>query len=272
MAEDRYLLPFCKSFGDSDPLVWGPSPGKKGKNMPEMKKGTFTQSGGRPHFEINESFLQESEEFIALTSPIPLKTLSSAVVGSGTGLYSAFVNRHVNKNYCCSDHQRELAEYLRSRGFEPEETVGMMTAVFPKDVSYRFYEGNGFSVLIVVTAGVGNAVDASNSDSHPLHLTPGTINTWVFVNGTLADEAFVQSIMTATEAKTKALAELKVIDRVTGTVATGTSTDSILIAATQSGKELPYAGTITELGRVIGRGVFTCTHESIRKSMKRRMK
>ena len=34
--------------------------------------------------------------------------------------------------------------------------------------------------------------------------TPGTINTWIFVNGELTEEAFIQSIMTATEAKVKA--------------------------------------------------------------------
>ena len=34
----------------------------------------------------------------------------------------------------------------------------------------------------------------------------GTINTWVIVNGELPDEAFIQAMITATEAKTKALA------------------------------------------------------------------
>ena len=48
--------------------------------------------------------------------------------------------------------------------------------------------------------------------------------------------------------------DLKVIDEVTGTIATGTSTDSILIAATQTGEVLEFAGTITPLGKLISKG------------------
>ncbi|MDV2583676.1 adenosylcobinamide amidohydrolase, partial [Alkalibacillus haloalkaliphilus] len=84
-------------------------------------------------------------------------------------------------------------------GFEPSETVGMMTAVILEDVVYDLYKADGFSVFAVVTAGVGNAVDASKSELHTLGMVPGTINTWIFVNGELSEEAFIQSIMTATE-------------------------------------------------------------------------
>jgi iron complex transport system ATP-binding protein len=128
-----------------------------------------------------------------------------------------------------------MADFLKEKGFEPSETVGMMTAVILEDVSYKHIEGAGFSLLVVVTAGIGNAVDASKSVQHTFEQVPGTINTWIFVNGELTEEAFIQSIMTATEAKAKALHDLNVIDEVTGTIATGTSTDSILIAATQDG-------------------------------------
>ena len=51
--------------------------------------------------------------------------------------------------------------------------------------------------------------------------------------------------MTATEAKVKVLQDLEVKDPNTGTIATGTSTDSILIAATQKGEHFEFAGTIT---------------------------
>jgi iron complex transport system ATP-binding protein len=63
--------------------------------------------------------------------------------------------------------------------------------------------------------------------------------------------------------------DLEVKDSVTGTIATGTSTDSILIASTQRGQKLEYAGTITPLGKMIGQGVYECTLEGIQKSRKR---
>ena len=56
-----------------------------------------------------------------------------------------------------------MAAFLRREGFEPSETVGMMTAVHTRDVVYRLYEEADFSLLVVVTAGVGNAVDVAKS-------------------------------------------------------------------------------------------------------------
>ncbi|WP_404332757.1 adenosylcobinamide amidohydrolase [Mesobacillus maritimus] len=218
---------------------------------------------------IDESFLQASGEYLTLKSPIPLRTMSSGVVGSGTGWHKVFINRHVDKNYHCDDYRGEMVAFLKQKGFEPGETVGMMTAVMIEDAYYQLLCEVDFSVLIVVTAGVGNAIDASRSIEHAFQLSPGTINTWVFVNGHLTEEAFIQSIMTATEAKAKALHELEVRDKVTGSIATGTSTDSISIAATQRGRHLEFAGTITPLGKLIGKGVYDCTIEAIKKSRKR---
>ncbi|KAB2328605.1 ATP-binding cassette domain-containing protein [Cytobacillus depressus] len=218
---------------------------------------------------LDERFLERFDEQVVFRSPVPLRTMSSGVVGAGTGWHQVFVNRHVDKNYDCSDHRQEMADYLKSHGFEPGETVGMMTAVKLEDVSYQFYREDHFAVFIVVTAGVGNAIDASRGGQHAFQLQPGTINTWIFVSGDMTEEAFIQSIMTATEAKVKAMHDLQIKDPVTETIATGTSTDSILIAATQRGERLEYAGTITPLGKLIGKGVYECTLEAIQKSRKR---
>lgn len=220
--------------------------------------------------EINETYLTLGSEFLHVCSPIPLRTMSSGVTGAGTGWYQHFVNRHVHYDYKCEDHIGEMTDYLKTHGVEPQETVGMMTAVFLDTVSYRFLRDREFSIFVMVTAGVGNAIDASLADKHSWTSTPGTINTWVFVNAHLAEEAFIHSIVTATEAKVKALHDLQVLDTVTNTWATGTSTDSILIAATQRGAALQYAGTITPLGKLISRGVYDCTVEAIENSRKRK--
>jgi iron complex transport system ATP-binding protein len=219
---------------------------------------------------VDQDLLSFSEEFIELTSPIALRTMSSGVLGSGVGWYQKFVNRHVDKNYNCSDHRDEMSAFLKTKGFEPAETVGMMTAVFLEDAAYQLYEQDDLSIFVVVTAGVSNAVDASKSERHSFEILPGTINTWIFVNGELTEEAFIQSIMTATEVKGKVMNDQNVIDKVTGTIATGTSTDSILIAATQQGKCQEFAGTITPLGGLISKAVYECTTRAIQKSRKRR--
>lgn len=223
----------------------------------------------KDEFLIQQKDVHVSKEIISLCSSVPLKTLSSAVIGAGFGWYTTFVNRHVTKDYYCDDVEEEMKQFLIKHYFHPKETVGMMTAAKLEDVAIREMKEGNVSIVVVVTAGVSNAVDASKSYEHGVHFHPGTINTWIFINGTLSDEAYIQAIMTATEAKTKAMYDKKIMDNVTNTIATGTSTDSILIAATQQGEMIPYAGTITKLGKMIGKGVYDCTKEAIQTYRKR---
>lgn len=219
---------------------------------------------------IGEEHLHMDQEMIVLESPFSLRSISAGVTGAGTGWYKRFVNREVDKNYNPLDYKQEMEYFLKGKGFDPNTTVGMMTAVQLKDVVYESFKGHQFSIFIVVTAGTGNAVDASLGKKHLDILEPGTINIWIIVNGKLTDAAFVQAIITATEAKTKALREAQVMDAVTGTLATGTSTDSILIAATQAGRELEFAGPISDLGALIGEGVFRCTEKALEKTRRKR--
>ena len=219
---------------------------------------------------IHQQHLQISKEMIVLQSPFPLKCMSSGVTGAGMGWYQTFVNRHVDKNYNYADHKQEMAQFLKEHGFTPDEAVGMMTAVHLRHVAMEEWEGKDFSLFIVVTAGVGNAVDATLGNAHMYREKPGTINSWIFVNGKLTDEAFIQSIVTATEAKTKVLREANVLDEKNHTLATGTSTDSILVAASQQGRQLEFAGPISELGILIGKGVFSCTKKALEQSRRER--
>ncbi|MEK3798760.1 adenosylcobinamide amidohydrolase [Peribacillus sp. FSL H8-0477] len=233
---------------------------------PQMFIVPEKQAGDNQEIKIEQRYVTQTEEYISLRSPIPLRTMSSGVTGAGTGWYDTFVNRHVNHDYNCEDHLEEMNLFLQERGFDPAETVGMMTAVDLRYAVYQFYQDRDFSIFIIVTAGVGNAVDASRASEHTEDSSPGTINTWIFINAKLAEEAFIHSIVTATEAKVKALMQLNVMDYITHSSATGTSTDSVLVAATQRGTFLPYGGTATPLGKLIGKGVYECTMKALQKN------
>lgn len=203
-----------------------------------------------------------SEEMVHYQSPMPLKTVSSAVVNAGSGWFRNFMNRHVDALYNIDNSVEEMSEFIEKMGLKTTDTVGMMTAVQTQHAIIKEYKGPFGTIVIAVTAGVGNGVDVSKAVARTIRV--GTINTWIMVNGTLSDEAFIQAMITATEAKTKALQQERVLDPLTGTIATGTSTDSCLVAATQQGEYLPYAGPITEVGKLIGTGVFECTVEAIK--------
>lgn len=219
---------------------------------------------------IDSSLLTIDSEYISLNSPIRLRTLSSAVVGAGLGWHRSFINRHVDKDYAIEDHIQDMQAYIKAINYNVDETVGMMTAVKLKNVAHRFYKGTNFSLFIVVTAGVGNAVDCTRKQTFFQSDSIGTINTWIFVNGKLTDEALIQAITTATEAKTKAMYDLQIKDPNSHTIATGTSTDSILVAATQEGEFLPYAGTATNLGKLIGYSIYTETKRAILRSLNKK--
>ncbi|KZE64291.1 hypothetical protein AWM68_14475 [Fictibacillus phosphorivorans] len=230
--------------------------------VPEMK----TQEKS-----IQKLELTATKELMVFSSPFPLKTLSSALIGGGFQWASTFVNRHVDKNYYIDDAHNEYRNYLKEKQFNPHDTIGMMTAARLGDASVVSIQKEDFALLIAVTVGTGNAVDAAQSWIRKEEATVGTINIWIFIEGVLTDEAFVQAMMTATEAKTSALSTYNVLDPLSKTVATGTSTDSICIGSTQSGTHMRYAGTITPVGKAIGKGVFEAIGQAIENYRKRMM-
>ena len=233
---------------------------------PELPKPQMTllpsfQEKPLAPFLVDKTQFTVTADSVLFEAPHALKTVSSAVHNPGTGWYRTFVNRHVTADYNIDDVKAEMEQYLEARGHHLTDTVGMMTAVQTEHVEIEHYQEDQLSVIIAVTAGVGNAVDVSKSQSRETAV--GTINTWIIVNGKLTDEAFIQAMITATEAKTRALQVENVLDPVTGTQATGTSTDSLLVAATQTGTDVQYAGPVAPLGKLIGAGVYECTIRAI---------
>lgn len=212
---------------------------------------------------VTEDNFTISKERVVFQSKIPLKTLSSAVHNAGMGWYQTFINRHVDKAYHVDNVQEEMENYLLEHHFPLFETVAMMTAAVTENVVIQTIQSDFGTVLIAVTVGLGNAVDVAEVYKRQDDPQIGTVNTWVIVNGYLTEEAFIQAMVTATEAKAKAFQAEGVKDPISDTIATGTSTDSILVAATQKGEKLSYAGPITSLGKGIAQGVFECTVTAI---------
>lgn len=236
---------------------------------PELPKPQITMLPGidrqTEERKIVKADFSVSPEMVLYRSQAPLKTVSSAVINAGSGWFTTFMNRRVTENYQVDDTLEELTGYIEEKGFKPTDTVAMMTAVDVNQVVLESCDFEGGSIVVAVTAGAGNGTDVSMTHLKERKRKIGTVNTWIFVNGTLAEEAFLQAMMTATEAKAKAFQEEKVIDPFTGTIATGTPTDSLLVAATQQGADFQYGGPISELGRHIGKTVFEATTEAIRR-------
>lgn len=214
---------------------------------------------------ITASNIHVTDEAVVLQSPLSLRVLSSAVYNAGLGWYRTLINRCVSPFYESENVKADFEQFIVQLGAVPTSSVGMMTALTMDHAVIRTFDNEAGKIIVVVTAGIGKAMDVSEAYKRTFHHAVGTINTWVIINGELTDEAFVQAMMTATEAKVKALQIEEVYDQMSNTIATGTSTDSILIASTQHGQQHAYGGTASVLGKWLGKAVFDTTVEAIQR-------
>lgn len=231
----------------------------------------YHEAQPRSRFENSYQILQ-TKEYIHIQFDQPLRTLSNGVIGDGIQWLKHFCNFHVEKNYNCSEPDRDLRNWMTKYSIPYEQAVGMMTAVQLEDVVIRHEEFESIQMLAVVTAGTGNAVDITSRSHFKAKQTIGTINIMLFIDSHFTDGALVNAYMSATEAKTKALLDMNIKDPHSNTIATGTSTDSLLLGLTQQGERTPYAGSGTIVGKGIGRIVYEATKEAIQKYLQKSRK
>ncbi|AEI40228.1 adenosylcobinamide amidohydrolase [Paenibacillus mucilaginosus] len=209
------------------------------------------------------------ESVMIVESGTPMRVLNSSMWGEGFTASRRLVNRQVSKHYLADDPLEEMRAYFEGQGMPWEETAALLTAAELHDRGTRYVElGLGGGVYTWVTAGLRNKI-RGGKDCEESALYPGTINTIVVVDGHLTDAAFVNAVITATEAKTAALQDLDVRLEDCGLTATGTSTDAVIIAALQRGERFRYAGISTTLGYAISRTVYESTVESAARYLNR---
>jgi len=195
---------------------------------------------------------------IILQSKQPLYVLSSAVVGGGFTQTKTIINQHVDKNYRGDDPIQDLHDFASKR--EITNFVGLLTAVWMHQARSVTLRNGDLTICAVITAGVGNAI--ASGLSKPQGLDIGTINIILLVDGRMSDAAMVNAMLTITEAKTAILMDRNV-QTPAGYPATGTSTDSVVLACTGRGDEHIYGGGMTEIGYLIGRCVRNCLEEAL---------
>jgi iron complex transport system ATP-binding protein len=190
-------------------------------------------------------------EALVLRSERPLHALSSAVVGGGLNFTRCIVNRHVTKNYDSPDPAGDLLAFARENGIV-EPFVGLMTAAFMDKARVVTERDGDLTVAAVATAGLSNP--AAPGLSPPAPPRPGTINLILLVDAHLTPAALVNAVITVTETKAHLLLERNVCTP-GGYLATGTSTDAVVVACTGRGHPLSYAGPVTRVGWLLGRSV-----------------
>jgi adenosylcobinamide kinase/adenosylcobinamide-phosphate guanylyltransferase len=95
---------------------------------------------------------------------------------------------------------------------------------------------------------------------------PGTINLIVVLNQPLTESALVEATAMITEAKTRALFDVRVKSTVSDSLATGTGTDCVAVACPTGIPTARYCGKHTLLGELMGRAVSEAMEEGLRRA------
>lgn len=166
----------------------------------------------------------------------------------------------------------QVCEAMR---LDPDRTALMGTAANMAYATHRWAEFENLRSDAIVTAGVsGNATRAGDpaqwneSDDGWRKITPhsGTINTILLLNWPVTPSALARAVVTMTEAKSAALAELAVASLYSPTLATGTGTDQFCIAAPSDTTRRAMESTSphVKLGEIIGTSVKNAVKEALR--------
>ncbi|MFI0417121.1 adenosylcobinamide amidohydrolase [Spongiactinospora sp. 9N601] len=188
------------------------------------------------------------------------RMISSAVLGGGIGPREWVLNAQVVAGYSRMDP----AEHLAALGPAASAGVGMMTAA--KVERYTLAADGGVRALATVGLRVPTwaAAPEGAQDPEPAPLlghratVPGTINIIVAVPVPMTDAALVNAVMTVTEAKTQALAEV-------GFPGTGTASDAVCVAApigSATGEPgEPFGGPRSTWGARVARAVHSAVRQ-----------
>ena len=197
-------------------------------------------------------------EAVVVTAASPLVVLSSAVAGGGLGTARSIVNLHVDKN-CPWEGAEVRLDAFAARRRLPAPWIGLLTAAWTEHARVAAEQAHGLRALVAVTVGLSNPVAAGRSAG--AGAGPGTINTIAVVDADLAPAALVNLVITLTEVKSLVLAEAGVV--CDNHIATGTSTDAVVVAATGRGHMLRFGGPISDAGWVVARAARTALSEGV---------
>jgi adenosylcobinamide amidohydrolase len=165
------------------------------------------------------------------------------------------------------EHMKIIASEL---GLDPDYACGIITAADMDNASIVTETYSGLSVTAVVTGGidvnggrVGDPTDWYEPEAADKP-SAGTINILLLIDANLPAGTLARALVTCTEAKTAALQELLAPSLYSSGIATGSGTDSTIIASNpESGIHLTWAGKHSKLGELIGRSVKTAVKEAL---------
>ena len=201
---------------------------------------------------------------------------SSELNGGVRDNYKHVFNQHLSQEKIDYLENADFYEYLinecNSFDIDHEYSTGLVTLAKMNNVSIVTKSFRNVEVTAITTAGVRTNASRAGDDSSywqengKYHF--GTINVILLCNACLNEKTLAEAFMTATEAKTVALNNLRIPSQYSNGYATGTGTDGVCIFSnTDSQDILTNAGKHSKLGELIGKAVIESVTKAIGKQV-----
>lgn len=212
--------------------------------------------------------LQVDNDTFWLASATPLRVLSSSIVGGDLEETRHILSGRVPgdptvRDFALKRPRAFIRQKAQALGIQ-EPVVGLLTALGHErlQVSTRL-EGE---IKVAALATVSLKHLTAPGRHHVVYTGEtrgGTINLAVVIDANLSRIASVRAATLASEAKALALFEAG-IKTEAGSIATGSSMDTIIVATTGRGPFSLYAGTSTLVGHLIGQAVYDAVAAGVR--------
>lgn len=202
------------------------------------------------------------QKTLIIKSITPLKIISSAVLNPDLEETRTIINHQISRTFNSRYPQKYLKDIAINLGLNPSTTVGLMTAVNVQNYVVKSLKEGSLEVTAIVTGGASNPATAGENI---VKKGLGTINIVVLTNACASKGCFVNIVQTVAEAKTIAMRELDIRSPFSKRLATGTTSDAVIVGSTLADKHTIYAGTATRLGKLVGRTVLEAVKEAIQK-------
>jgi len=162
--------------------------------------------------------------------------------------------------------KQKIADKLETKS---ENITEVGTAADMDNLAVVTKEFNPFTVTALVTAGAKTNALRTGVDEG-LHIEgeepKGTVIIFILTNAKLSDGAMARALITITEAKTAAFQDLNIPSSYSKSIqATGTGTDSIMVASGKTGPQVTYTGGHSKIGELIGKAVHEAVIEALGK-------
>jgi iron complex transport system ATP-binding protein len=214
-------------------------------------------STSREFYRFEDSYvLEQTEESIHVQFEHPLRAISNGVIGEAIGWSKHFCHYFIENDSHNSHPEKNLQKVMQNDCIPFEQGVGMITSAKLEETVIVTEEIDHIQMMAIVTIGAGH-------DESSVFEMNGSINMMLFIDAYFTDRALMDSYMYGTEAKVKALKDLKDLNIVDST--TGTSTDTLMIGLTQQGTKQAFIGSGNSVEKGIRKIVYRAIKEVLQK-------